>query len=77
MIKKFFLSVISFGLFSIIFPLQILAQENDIEMADVMRGNGKIYVVVAVVGVILSSLLVFLMIIDKKVRKLEKNHKKN
>lgn len=77
MIRKYFLTVVSFFIFSIVNPLQIIAQESDIEMADVMRDNGKIFVVVAVVGVILSCLLVFLMIIDKKVRKLEKNHKKN
>lgn len=77
MIKKLFLYVILFIVLSIVFPVQIFAQESDIDMADVMRANGKIYVVVAVVGVILSCLLVFLMIIDKKVRKLEKNQKKN
>jgi hypothetical protein len=77
MIRKYFLTVVSFCIFSIVNQLQIIAQESDIEMADVMRDNGKIFVVVAVVGVILSCLLVFLMIIDKKVRKLEKNDKKN
>ena len=41
-------------------------------MADVMRQNGKIYVVVALILIIFSGLLVYLIRIDRKVGKLEK-----
>jgi|TARA_B110000971_G_scaffold213869_1_gene245239 hypothetical protein len=41
------------------------------EMADVMRSNGKIYVVVAVIATIFVGLMIFLIRMDKKVQKLE------
>jgi K+-transporting ATPase A subunit len=47
------------------------AQEQ-VEMADTMRSNGKIYVVVAVCLIILIGLFVYVMSVDKKVRRLEK-----
>ncbi len=39
---------------------------------DFMRSNGKIYVVVAVIVVILSGLFLYLFNLDKKISKLEK-----
>lgn len=42
------------------------------EMADALRGNGKIYVVVAVVTVVLAGLLAFLVSLDRKVSRLER-----
>jgi hypothetical protein len=42
------------------------------EMADTLRQNGKIYVVVAVIAVVLASLLAFLISLDRKVGRLEK-----
>jgi hypothetical protein len=47
------------------------AQEK-VEMADAMRSNGKIYVVVAVCLIILIGLFLYVMSVDKKLRKLEK-----
>ncbi|PWJ42616.1 CcmD family protein [Sediminitomix flava] len=44
---------------------------QSVEMADQMRDNGKIYVVVAVVATILGGMFVYLYAIDKKVAKLE------
>lgn len=46
--------------------------QQSIEMADVMRSNGKIYVVVAVLLLILLGLIAYLVVLDKKVSKLEK-----
>lgn len=43
-----------------------------VEMADVLRQNGKIYVVVAVLSVIFIALVVYLYIQDRKIKKLEK-----
>ena len=42
-------------------------------MADTMRENGKIYVVVAVILTILAGILLYLIRLDKKISKLEKH----
>ena len=44
-------------------------------MADALRSNGKIYVVVAVVTVVLAGLLAFLVSLDRKVGRLERELK--
>ena len=49
------------------------AQDSTIEMADAMRENGKIYVVVAVVLAILIGLFLYLIRLDKKISNIEKN----
>ncbi|HEX8328464.1 MAG TPA: CcmD family protein [Hymenobacter sp.] len=46
------------------------------EMADNLRANGKIYVVVAVVVVIVAGLLAYLIMLDRKVSRLEQEIKK-
>lgn len=43
-----------------------------VEMADTLRGSGKIYVVVAVLAVIFIALIVYLFTIDNRLRKIEK-----
>ncbi len=47
------------------------AQANEVEMADVMRSNGKIYIVVAVCLTILIGLFLYVFLIDRKISKLE------
>ncbi|HMK02649.1 MAG TPA: hypothetical protein VK489_00575 [Ferruginibacter sp.] len=47
------------------------AQEKA-EMADTMRSNGKIYVVVAVCLTILIGLFIYVFMVDRKVSRLEK-----
>ena len=42
------------------------------EMADAMRSEGKIYVVVAIIAIVLAGLIFYLFTIEKKVKKLEK-----
>ncbi|MBX2841875.1 MAG: CcmD family protein [Flammeovirgaceae bacterium] len=44
---------------------------SDVDMADEMRANGKIYIVVATIISIISGILVYLIMLDKKVKKLE------
>lgn len=44
------------------------------DMADTMRSNGKIYVVVAVCLIILLGLFLYAMTLDRKIKKLEKEH---
>ncbi|MEH6306545.1 CcmD family protein [Olivibacter sp. CPCC 100613] len=48
---------------------------NDVEMADVMRSSGKIYVVVAVVCVIFVGFIIYLFTIDRKISRLENKKK--
>lgn len=49
------------------------ATQAPVEMADGLRSSGKIYVVVAVLLIILVGLLIYVVTIDRKVSKLEKN----
>lgn len=48
------------------------AQGGPAEMADVMRSNGKIYVVVAVILTIFAGIVIYLVRLDRKITKLEK-----
>ncbi|CAN1498302.1 Putative ccm operon protein [Spirosomataceae bacterium] len=49
---------------------------QNVEMADAFRADGKIYVVVAVISVVVIGLIAYLFSLDKKVSKLEKEIKK-
>jgi CcmD family protein len=49
-----------------------IAQQADIEMADQFRADGKIYVVISVVLLILIGLFLYLFNLGKKISKLEK-----
>lgn len=60
--------------FLTITSLSLLAQENQVEMADKMRSNGRIYVVVAVMLTILAGLILYVVRLDKKISKLEKEN---
>lgn len=55
--------------------LGVYAQTGDTQNAqvDVMNSNGKIYVVMAVVTVIVLGLFIYLIGIERKLKKLEKN----
>jgi CcmD family protein len=44
------------------------------QMADLMRSNGKIYVVVTVLLIILLGLFIYLIRLDKKLSRIEKNN---
>jgi uncharacterized membrane protein len=45
---------------------------QQVEMADTMRDNGKIYVVVAIVLVVLVGLITYLFMMDRKVSRIER-----
>ena len=49
------------------------AGAQDVEMADTFRTEGKIYVVVAIVLIVLTGLIVYLFMLDRKLTKLEKS----
>jgi len=53
--------------------LVALAQQPDsVEMADAMRENGKIYVVVAVILTIFAGIIIYLIRLERKIARLEK-----
>lgn len=68
MIRKFFLSFLL-----LICNFVLFAQS----MADEMRSNGKIYVVVAVLTTIFIGIILYLIRLDRKLTKLEKETKIN
>jgi hypothetical protein len=43
------------------------------EMADTFRSNGKIYVVLLVICTIFAGIILFLVFLERKIKKLEKN----
>jgi uncharacterized membrane protein len=53
------------------------AQNDTVEMADSMRSNGKIYVVVAVILTIFAGIILYLIRLDRKISKLERNDRVN
>ena len=44
------------------------------EMADTMRSSGKIYVVIAIIGIIFVGLAIYLFAIDRRLKKIEKGN---
>ncbi len=52
--------------------LSNLVVGQEIEMADKMRADGKIYVVVAVLVTVFIGVIVYLIIQDGRIRKVEK-----
>lgn len=69
------ISLITLLLFT---ALNLFAQDttNEIEMADKLYADGRIYVVVAVVATIFAGIIVYLINLDNKISKLEKQIKK-
>lgn len=70
--------LIAFSAVLLLRVLGIYAQNKDsvVEMADKFRADGKIYVVLAVAGLILTGLFIYLIVADRKISKLEKEIKK-
>lgn len=57
---------------------QVMAQQpvtNGVEMADQLRADGKIWVVVAVIAAIFAGIVVYLIRLDRQIGKLEKEVK--
>ena len=70
-LNKYF-SRLSLLIFTLLLSIVSFAQDKPVEMADAMRSNGKIYVVVTVCLIILVGLFIYVMGIDRKLRKLER-----
>lgn len=58
-------------LFFMLLGLASQAQGEYVEMADLMRSNGKIYVVLAVAVIIFVGFITYLIWIDLKLKRLE------
>lgn len=66
---KYFLLLLSF-LFS-----GLLSAQSGIEMADRMRAEGKIYIVVAVIAIVFIGIVAYLVRLDRKITRLEQHEK--
>jgi len=55
--------------------IAVAAQAQPVEMADTMRSEGKIYVVVGIVLIVLAGLITYLFMLDRRVKKLENGQK--
>jgi hypothetical protein len=68
-----------FLLLSWLISLPVLAQDGvaskKVEMADQFRADGKIYVVIAVLLIILLGLITYVVRLDRKIGRLEKESK--
>lgn len=62
---------ISLIVFVSVWCLSVQAQQQ-VEMADAMRSEGKIYVVVAIMLVIFAGLIAYLFRLDRKIQGIER-----
>jgi hypothetical protein len=56
--------------------ITFLGFSQEVEMADTMRANGKIYVVVGIILIVLIGFILYLFALDRKIGRLEKLVKK-
>ena len=62
----------------LLFSQTLLAQQpvaDGVEMADRLRADGKIWVVVAVIAAVFAGIVVYLIRLDRQIGKLEKEIK--
>lgn len=58
---------------NLLFILSNILFQQGVEMADFMRQDGKIWVVVGVILIVFVGIIFFLISLDRKITKLEKN----
>jgi CcmD family protein len=67
---------IALTLLAFCLSIPVLAQMREQpEMADLMRSNGKIYVVVVVAALVFIGITIYLINLDRRIKKLEKDNK--
>jgi len=68
-----FKKILAFIVFALL-KINLQAQDSteNVSMADVMRSNGRIYVVIAVILTILIGLLLYMFRLERKINRLEK-----
>lgn len=72
--SRIYLSVLAM-MFSVFVYAQDSLQNEKPQMADALRSNGKIYVVVTVLVIILIGLFLYLVNTDRKISRIEKDIK--
>lgn len=70
------IKIIFFCLFFLM-PYCIAYSQGGIDMATGMRSSGRIYVVIAVILTILLGLILYVVRLEKKISRLEKNKLKD
>jgi CcmD family protein len=68
--KKILLSVFMLFLSTFLFA----QANNDVEMADQLRGSGKIYVVIATIVIVFVGLAIYLFSIDRRLKRIEREN---
>ena len=63
--------------FLILMATQAMAFAQSATMADELRNSGKIYVVVAILVLILLGVIIYLIRLEKKIKKVEKELEDN
>jgi hypothetical protein len=59
----------------LLFLTTTLFARQDVEMADSMRSEGKIYVVVGIILIIVVGLVIYLFMLDRRIKKMEEGAK--
>lgn len=65
---------VSISIILLLLSLSAMAQENAPKMADKFRADGKIYVVVLVLATIFAGIIAYLVRLERKISKLEKEN---
>lgn len=55
----------------VLVTLPFLSKAQAVEMADTLRGSGKIYIVVGVIAIIFIGIVVYLFTLDRRISKIE------
>jgi CcmD family protein len=71
------IKVLVFSLAAMLLCIPVFCQtpnNSPVEMADGMRQSGKIYVVIAVILTILAGLIFYIIRLDRKISRMEKEN---
>ena len=63
--------ILALAMMTLLFSNNLFAQQ-EVEMADKMRSEGKIWVVVAVIATVFAGIIAYLILLDRKISKIEK-----
>ena len=65
------------SIFTFFQTLSLVAQNDpSVEMADTMRSEGKIYVVVALLASVFVGIVIYMLILERRVKKIEREFHK-
>jgi hypothetical protein len=57
--------------------LSLITSAQEPQMADTLRQEGKIYIVISVIAIIFLCLVAFLIYLERKIKKIEEKINKN